>query len=121
MYLLLGGYVPFDGPLERITGEILKGEYEFHEEYWSSISASAKEMIRSLLQVKPDNRVTAQQALTCSWMLVQDESLILKDLSKTKAHIKNSIVSRRPQHDAKKAGEVVSVHGADNQKRRGLS
>ncbi len=90
-YVLLGGYPPFEGVLDNLADEILQGQYEFHEEYWSGISRSAKEMISSMLVVNPLERTTASQALSCGWMAMEDETLIVKDLTKTQDSIRQTL------------------------------
>lgn len=87
-YILLGGYAPFDGPVHELANVICKGEYEFHEKYWGDISEAAKTMIRNLLQVDPEKRYSAELALQCPWMIVEEESLTVKDLSSTQAALK---------------------------------
>lgn len=86
-YVLLGGYPPFEGVLEDLAKEILSGYYEFHDEYWRDISSSAKEMISSMLCLRPEDRVSVDQALSCKWMSMEDEKLLLRDLSTTQASI----------------------------------
>lgn len=57
LYILLGGYPPFiENNQKDLFRKIRKGQYEFHEEYWGTVSAEAKELISSLLTVKPHNR-----------------------------------------------------------------
>ena len=90
-YVLLGGYPPFEGVLEDLADEIMKGQFEFHDEYWSEISQSAKDMISSMLVVNPENRVSASQALSCRWMEIEDENLIMKDLTRTQDSIRASL------------------------------
>jgi serine/threonine protein kinase len=68
LYILLGGYAPFDGPLDELLHAIQHGLFKFHDDYWSNISSSAKSMIRSLLTVDPAQRMTAREALNCDWM-----------------------------------------------------
>jgi len=69
VYILLGGYPPFIEQNQReLFRKIRKGQYEFHEEYWGSVSADAKDLISSLLTVKPSKRLTAQDALNHKWM-----------------------------------------------------
>ena len=80
-YILLGGYAPFEGPIEELARTILNGDYEFHDEYWSSISSGAKNLVASLLQVNPDRRITAEEALQNEWMTADEETLTIKDLS----------------------------------------
>jgi serine/threonine protein kinase len=90
-YVLLGGYAPFDGPLEELAHDVLLGEFEFHEEYWSCISPAAKDLISSMLQVRPERRITAGEALSCKWMEVDEESLSLMDLSRTQKKLRERV------------------------------
>jgi len=90
-YVLLGGYPPFEGVLESLADEILQGRFEFHDEYWSDISKSAKEMISSMLIVEPSRRISASQALSCRWMEIEDETLIVKDLTRTQDSIRQTL------------------------------
>jgi len=76
VYILLGGYPPFIEQNQReLFRKIRKGQYEFHEEYWGSVSADAKDLISSLLTVAPAKRLTADQALKHKWMM-QDASVL---------------------------------------------
>jgi calcium/calmodulin-dependent protein kinase I len=90
-YILLGGYAPFEGKLEELALKILKGNYEFHDEYWSSISRGAKDLVSSLLQVNPDVRITAEEALQNEWMTADEETLTIKDLSMAQKGMRASL------------------------------
>ena len=79
-YILLGGYAPFEGEPDELAQFIIRGEYEFHDKYWADISESAKDMIHNMLQVDPDVRLTAVEALSCEWMGLSPEELAGKDL-----------------------------------------
>ena len=89
-YILLGGYAPFEGPIEELAKTILSGNYEFHDEYWSSISHGAKNLVSSLLQVNPERRITAEEALQNEWMTADEETLTIKDLSVAQKGIRKS-------------------------------
>ena len=93
-YILLGGYAPFEGPVEELANAILRGEYEFHDDYWSSISTGAMKLIASLLRVNPDRRITAEEALQSEWMAIDEETLTIKDLSMAQERIKRSPVEK---------------------------
>lgn len=81
LYILLGGYPPFIENNQRdLFRKIRRGEYEFHEEYWGTVSGEAKELISSLLTVDPGSRLDAGQALQNAWIRVDDEVLARKDL-----------------------------------------
>lgn len=99
-YILLGGYAPFDGPVHELANVICKGEYEFHDKYWGDISDAAKTMIRNLLQVDPKKRYSAELALQCPWMIVEAESLAVKDLSEAQAVLKQKKGERVENGDA---------------------
>mmetsp|Transcript_44023 Transcript_44023/g.65288 ORF Transcript_44023/g.65288 Transcript_44023/m.65288 type:complete len:1102 (-) Transcript_44023:68-3373(-) len=90
-YILLGGYAPFEGPLEDLAITILKGDYEFHQEYWHHISDGAKNLVSSLLQVNPNLRITAEEALQNDWMTAEEETLTVKDLSSAKTKIQTGM------------------------------
>lgn len=68
---------------------IISGEYEFHEKYWDEISTDAKDMISNLLQVDPEIRLTADDALQCPYMILEDEALNTKDLSGAQNFLKS--------------------------------
>jgi len=89
IYILLGGYAPFEGPVQELARAICKADYCFHDKYWSDISDSAKEMIDHLLQINPVVRLSAENALQCKWMTIEDEALMVTDLSAAKEGIKN--------------------------------
>jgi serine/threonine protein kinase len=80
-YILLGGYAPFEGPPDELAQFIIRGDYEFHDKYWADISETAKDMISNMLQVNPELRLTAEDALRCEWMGLDAEQLAAKDLS----------------------------------------
>lgn len=81
LYILLGGYPPFIEKNQRdLFRKIRNGDYEFHDEYWGTVSSDAKELISSLLCVKPTERLTAEQALRNKWICAGDEDLEGRDL-----------------------------------------
>lgn len=91
MYVLLGGYAPFEGPVDQLANLILQGKYEFHDQYWMYTSSSAKDLIESCLQVDPNDRVTAEQALMSDWMTTEAETLTGNDLSVAQEQIRKTL------------------------------
>ena len=76
VYILLGGYPPFIEQNQReLFRKIRKGNYEFHEEYWGSVSAEAKDLISCLLVVDPSKRMSAGEALKHKWMMKDSKEL----------------------------------------------
>ena len=69
VYILLGGYPPFIEQNQRALFRLIrKGQYEFHEEYWSQVSEDAKGLIRKLLTVSPTQRYDAEGAMRNGWI-----------------------------------------------------
>lgn len=91
MFILLGGYPPFEGPIEELAGLILKGEFEFEALYWDHISDEAKDLIASLLHVNPEKRVTAEEALQSDWMMAEEETLTVNDLSSAQSQMRKAL------------------------------
>jgi len=82
IYTLLGGYPPFiEKNQKNLFRRIQKGEYEFHPQYWSTVSPGAKKLITRMLTVDPDKRITAEEALNDNWILGEDDLLAGMDLS----------------------------------------
>jgi calcium/calmodulin-dependent protein kinase I len=68
-YTLLCGYQPFQSEEQvELINEITHARYQFHDRYWRNISQEAKDFIRRLLTLNPDERPTAAEALKDKWM-----------------------------------------------------
>lgn len=65
LYILFGGYRPFRGEGDDCLQKIRYGDYKFHAKYWSHVSDDTKKLIRRMLTVDVQRRITAQQALDC--------------------------------------------------------
>jgi len=69
MYVLLSGYPPFYGStLQKLIGRVVKGKYDFKPEPFNNVSEEAKDIIRGLLVVNPENRLTAEDLLANNWV-----------------------------------------------------
>ncbi|CAB9528315.1 MAP kinase-activated protein kinase 2 (Fragment) [Seminavis robusta] len=69
VYCMLGGYPPFRDPnRDKLFRKIRKGSYVYDERKWKHISQDAKDFIKRLLNTKPKERYTAEQALEDPWM-----------------------------------------------------
>jgi calcium-dependent protein kinase len=70
MFILLCGRPPFTGKTKDDTvSNIIKGNFEFSDPIWASISEDARNLIRKMLVVYPDDRISAYAALKHSWFL----------------------------------------------------
>jgi serine/threonine protein kinase len=88
LYIVLGGYRPFRGTSDNVMKQIRYGEYEFHERYWSHVSDEAKALIRRMLTVDPEARISAEEALKSSW-ITDDLKLDQNELSSNQEELKS--------------------------------
>eukprot|EP01039_Chlorochromonas_danica_P001280 gene1280-1398_t len=95
-YILLGGYPPFQDDNEHaLMRKITRGEYQFHKDYWGSVSDEAKDLIRGLLTVDMNQRLTIDQALSHSWVKAADETLAARNLESNLAELRKYQATRK--------------------------
>ena len=71
MYILLSGEPPFNDPKadnEAIMKKVEKGKYDISKGVWKTDSKDAKDLIKKLLTFKPEDRISAEDALTHPWI-----------------------------------------------------
>ncbi|KAK5581893.1 hypothetical protein RB653_003473 [Dictyostelium firmibasis] len=74
LYIVLSGTPPFDDDDDaemstpQLFEKIVSGNYKFPEKTWSLISSSAADLVKGLLTVDPEKRLTVEQALHHPWI-----------------------------------------------------
>jgi len=68
-FILLGGYMPFSGKDDVQIKNIASGTYKMRPDRWKSVSVQAQNFVKSLLEVNPSKRLTAQAALEHPFIL----------------------------------------------------
>ncbi|KAH7524980.1 hypothetical protein FEM48_Zijuj06G0176800 [Ziziphus jujuba var. spinosa] len=70
LYILLSGVPPFWAETESgIFRQILRGKVDFESEPWPSISDSAKDLIKKMLERDPKKRISAHEVLCNPWIV----------------------------------------------------
>lgn len=62
-FILLAGYMPFQGTEANQMKDILLGKYNFKQDRWNGVSDNARDFVFSLLDKDPNTRLTAKDAL----------------------------------------------------------
>ncbi|XP_054481885.1 serine/threonine-protein kinase DCLK1a isoform X2 [Anoplopoma fimbria] len=116
-YILLCGFPPFRGSSddqEVLFDQILMGQLEFPLPYWDNVSETAKELIRSMLEVEVDQRYTALQVLEHPW--VTDEGLCENDHQLSVAgKIKKHFNTNPKGNDTTAGVSVISATALDKE------
>lgn len=91
LYMLLSGKPPFNGKNdEEVIKSIKSKTYSLEGPIWEKFSTECKDFIRTLLDINPETRITAKQALENPWLeLRRDEKL---------PQIKRSVMKRLKHH-----------------------
>ncbi|HJJ92637.1 MAG TPA: protein kinase [Methanocorpusculum sp.] len=68
MFVVLSGETPWDLEDKRaMVHRITHGQYDFDSERWQSVSEEAKDLIRQMMKVNPEERISAADALKHPW------------------------------------------------------
>lgn len=89
LFLLLGGYLPFDDEDEnKVFDRTRNGEYDFRPQFWRNISSGAKDLVTKCLTINQNKRYSARRCLEHEWMREQDDELETHsvDVAKLKKH-----------------------------------
>jgi len=105
-YILLSGYSPFYycNDSNQLYDAITHGRYTFEDKYWHHISSYAKDFVKALLQVVPEKRITAEEALNHPWL----NNLCPK-------HIKHLKKQNETKFDKKSYSSKISLYKSSKQ------
>ena len=89
VFLLLSGNLPFMGRSQKeLFQKIVAGKFEFKEDEWAGVSDDAKDLVRKLLVLDPDRRITANDALRHPWLKLAKDRLSKIGLQSTSQRLK---------------------------------
>lgn len=71
MHLLISGTLPFLGTKDRLYNQILEPHVDLDGSLWENHSPDVKDLIRNMLHLNPDKRLTIQDVLSHPWLKVR--------------------------------------------------
>ena len=78
LYVMLSGKVPFGGSTEEeIDQSILEGTFSLEGSRWDSISWEAKDLLKKLLLLDPNDRMTATDALSHPFLAPKEQGIAI--------------------------------------------
>jgi serine/threonine-protein kinase Chk2 len=89
LFTMLSGTIPFSDDYGSPAGEqIKKGIFSFRHQNWKRVSVQAKDMIKKILKVNPDDRLSLDEILKHPWL--KDDKMISKAEQLTKMQLSTS-------------------------------
>ena len=73
LFVLLSGQLPFyDEDQFELFEKIKKGDYNMNDPVWDNVSSAAKDLVRKLLVVDPNSRITGKEIQAHPWIQFKD-------------------------------------------------
>ncbi|XP_053821972.1 calcium/calmodulin-dependent protein kinase type IV-like isoform X3 [Vidua chalybeata] len=112
-YILLCGFEPFFDPRgdQYMYGRILTCDYEFVSPWWDEVSPNAKDLVRKLMVLDPQKRLTVQQALEHPWVTGKAAKLAHMDSTQRKLQEFNARRKLKAAMKAVVASSRLGNHG----------
>ncbi|XP_071451420.1 peripheral plasma membrane protein CASK isoform X6 [Hetaerina americana] len=95
LHILLSGTLPFLGTRERLYAAICRGKLNLDHPRWQCISESGKDLVRRMLTLDPNQRITIQGVLSHPWLRDREKGTARIHLSETVEEMRKFNARRR--------------------------
>ena len=103
LYILLSGRPPFGGENDKqIMESVTSGKYDLHMAPFNKVSKSCIDLIKKLLELDPQKRISAQEALSHKWFKenkskelfnkIKDQNILKRLIANLKLYKRDSII-----------------------------
>ncbi|XP_019393823.1 PREDICTED: calcium/calmodulin-dependent protein kinase type IV-like isoform X1 [Crocodylus porosus] len=122
-YILLCGFEPFFDPRgdHYMYSRILNCDFEFVSPWWDEVSLNAKDLVRKLIVLDPQKRLTVQQALEHPWVTGKAAKFAHMDSTQRKLQEFNARRKLKAAMKAVVASSRLGNHGHHDSSRNGRS
>ena len=101
MYAMLSGKMPFTGAhISDTFARIIQGEFKVNTDEFSLVSPQAIDLLRKLLVVDPESRLSADEALTHPWFVQSFPDVLLPITKEVIDSLRNYRVKSKFQSEA---------------------
>uniref|UniRef100_A0A1B6C0X7 Peripheral plasma membrane protein CASK n=1 Tax=Clastoptera arizonana TaxID=38151 RepID=A0A1B6C0X7_9HEMI len=95
LHVLLSGTLPFLGTRDRLYRSVCKGKLNLDSPLWECISDTAKDLVKKMLILDPNQRITIQEVLNHKWLRDRDKGASKIHLIETVEEMKKLNARRR--------------------------
>jgi calcium-dependent protein kinase len=110
-FMLLSSQMPFYGhKRKQIVEQILDGRFQFKGRRWKSVSAQAKAFVSDLLVVNVEDRASAEEALSMTWLNRRFAETVRNANVAEEAEVQKSILRYSKYSKLKRMALMVMAH-----------
>ncbi|XP_077970685.1 peripheral plasma membrane protein CASK-like isoform X2 [Styela clava] len=95
LFILVSGSLPFYGTRERLYDSIKKGKFHMNPKQWDAISEPCKDLVRRMLTLNPNERITVFECLNHPWIRERDRYAPRKHLADSIEQLKKFNARRK--------------------------
>jgi calcium-dependent protein kinase len=115
-YMLLSSQMPFYGrKRSHIVEQIMKGKVVFKGRRWKRLSSQSKAFIQELLVIDPEERATAAEALSASWLNRRFGATVRNPYEEEIDSAQKSIIRFAGYNKLKKVALMVIAHRSSSE------
>jgi len=119
LYFMLSDNPPFRTDTPNVAMRIKAGEINFDSEAWSHVSPGAKQVMKGLLIIDPNNRLTAASLVYHSWLTTHDATILPVTPVTDAVHADNAVaISSTSTHEQREGFRLRAVDAAKLAQRR---
>jgi calcium/calmodulin-dependent protein kinase I len=114
LFVLLAGYPPFyEEDMDALFLQVIRGQYEMDPEDWCYISEDAKDLVKKLLVVNPEQRIPIEAIMVHPWIVKTLEKKNHPHLSRAASNLKSYNLRRKFKGavDVVRSVRRMSLHG----------
>lgn len=114
LFVLLAGYPPFyEEDMDALFLQVIRGQYEMDPEDWCYISEDAKDLVKKMLVVNPEQRISIEAILVHPWISKTLEKDNHPHLSRTASNLKSYNLRRKFKGavDVVRSVRRMTLHG----------
>ncbi|KAG1690280.1 Peripheral plasma membrane protein CASK [Nymphon striatum] len=100
LYMLLTGTLPFLGTNDRLIDAIKTGHINWKSSIWKRISCNAMDLLKKMLTLNPEDRITIDETLDHPWIRERDKCA-------PKVHLQETVDQMRKLNTRRKLKSIV--------------
>jgi calcium-dependent protein kinase len=121
LYLMLSGRFPIEAESAKAAVPLIrKGDWSFTGGVWGGVSSDCKSLVQALLQARPMDRISADEALQHPWFSTQTRRTLLGDQEPNLQLLRSNLEKFASKQRLEKAVLAIAVRNRDESQLKDL-